>query len=475
MSESERLSSILCGEECPEEKSRVTKPSPIYLGNTEVESLNFFDSLSNTKSNSSEKSPNSEAEMLRNKENRLNGFFDFDGLSMNASPSETLSEKDDRTLNNSEYTTHSHSNTRVFSNKLEGGERNELELNTNYKKDETEEIHRLKDNASSTYVDLKGTSDFNNKPSPHNIDLPFLAQPDSQFQSSPEETHQNGSNIPPNPLFGFPYENLNNSNEGNGTNVNMGMGNMHMGMDMGISPQMMEMYMRNQMSSFHSMYQSKLKKQITREKCLNRKTKVIEKKKKRAVAKESYEERNMSKKQWQLIRNRVSAQESRDRKKQERHKLLRENADFEQENKQLKERLQLKMSELNLCYKVVDQLSDRSKKEFKTLHKKLSSPFTQNNTVLAMAPKLNMKNPLLFGTFVLGCIALIAFAAPFTEIEQPVLPTFNSVNTNARILSSDSHSSSNEIQMEEDEEFFSSETALLPYSEMQYFNFFSFF
>ena len=118
------------------------------------------------------------------------------------------------------------------------------------------------------------------------------------------------------------------------------------------------------------------------------------------------------KKQEVILRNRLAAQKSRDRKKLEFFELKSEKELLVKEKQSLEEKLSSVTSELEQMKSAVEQLSSESKKEFDEIMAKQ----TQENSWHGKPSKC--RPSVLLAGALLGCICIICCISPFIIIEK---------------------------------------------------------
>lgn len=131
----------------------------------------------------------------------------------------------------------------------------------------------------------------------------------------------------------------------------------------------------------------------------NKKTSIGKGKSKRAKCIKKIE--LSKKKAIKKMRNRISAQESRDRKKKE----------FED----VKIKYETCNSELELLKKVISSLPAKAKEQFNRIKEKfISSPKTKTSKPEKLPPKIskNKKSPIIFTSLLVGCLLLATCLAP---------------------------------------------------------------
>jgi len=157
----------------------------------------------------------------------------------------------------------------------------------------------------------------------------------------------------------------------------------------------------------------------------NRLKRKIEKTKQRLPEKgRSKDDMELTKKQQQLLRNRISAQKSRDRKKQELIELSDENKKLRESEAQLQTRLFEAQSEIELNKQIIGRLSENSQSEYYKVRNELL-----NNTEEWRYSRGFFRNPLLMATALLGTICMIALVSP-SFISNPS----QAIDFNQRIL-----------------------------------------
>eukprot|EP00826_Nyctotherus_ovalis_P048269 TRINITY_DN5662_c0_g2_i1.p1 TRINITY_DN5662_c0_g2~~TRINITY_DN5662_c0_g2_i1.p1 ORF type:complete len:253 (-),score=55.33 TRINITY_DN5662_c0_g2_i1:497-1255(-) len=109
-----------------------------------------------------------------------------------------------------------------------------------------------------------------------------------------------------------------------------------------------------------------------------------------------------TKKQLQLLRNRISAQRSRDRKKQELSELSNENQRLRENEAQLQAQLYEAQSEIELNKQILNKLSETSRNEYCKLRNELLCSHEGRYS------RSYYRNPLLIATALLGTICMVA-------------------------------------------------------------------
>lgn len=113
-----------------------------------------------------------------------------------------------------------------------------------------------------------------------------------------------------------------------------------------------------------------------------------------------------TKKQLQLLRNRISAQRSRDRKKQELSELSNENQRLRESEAQLQAQLYEAQSEIELNKQVLAKLSESSRAEY---YKHRSSLLRSHEDQTARG---YYRSPLLVAAALLGTMCVLALMSP---------------------------------------------------------------
>ncbi len=165
-------------------------------------------------------------------------------------------------------------------------------------------------------------------------------------------------------------------------------------------------------------------------------------------------------KQKLKIRNRVSAQQSRDRKKKEFDQIKKERDIIIESNQQLKMELKSKEIELSQYEEIVSKLSPKAREEFMRIKTQVTSIFSkdvqpnpndqerttqpsQQNQTLRFGRMA--RNPIIMTTCILGCLLFCGnLVQPngSLKIEQPTtvpatfFKSFPSISPNRRMLSS---------------------------------------
>ena len=154
--------------------------------------------------------------------------------------------------------------------------------------------------------------------------------------------------------------------------------------------------------------------QIDNEKAKNRRSRIKDKvskakakhpEKKKLIKKEPVDDR----KQSLVLRNRLSAQKSREKKKEEVANLKQANEQLERSKQETEEKLALANAELEAMKATVEQLSPEGREEFNRIY----FGFTQS--------KPRYRIPFLMAGALLGCICLVCCIAPFMFTEQIIL------------------------------------------------------
>ena len=143
-------------------------------------------------------------------------------------------------------------------------------------------------------------------------------------------------------------------------------------------------------------------------------------------------EETPSKKQLQLMRNRISAQRSRDRKRKELTEFGEENKKLLEEMKQLHQQLLITNNELAINQKVVDSLSEPSQKEYYRIRTDVlnTSSFAQDDVEWAGRPSGGrFRNPLMMATMFLACLCIVACFAPMFMGGSSPLVTVSTTGT----------------------------------------------
>ena len=136
----------------------------------------------------------------------------------------------------------------------------------------------------------------------------------------------------------------------------------------------------------------------------------------------------LDKKQKQLIRNRISAQRSRDRKRQELSEMQVINDQLVKSKAETESQLAAAMQELGEMKKTVELLSPDSREEFNRIKAGLNNP---QEEVWAGRPSIKRRTAFLMAGAMFGCLCLVACLSPFVitngsapapMITQPVAP-----------------------------------------------------
>eukprot|EP01022_Parablepharisma_sp_SALTPOND_P017103 TRINITY_DN2663_c0_g1_i2.p1 TRINITY_DN2663_c0_g1~~TRINITY_DN2663_c0_g1_i2.p1 ORF type:complete len:502 (+),score=2.60 TRINITY_DN2663_c0_g1_i2:352-1857(+) len=127
----------------------------------------------------------------------------------------------------------------------------------------------------------------------------------------------------------------------------------------------------------------------------------------------------LDQKQKQLIRNRISAQRSRDRKKQEVNQLKQMNEFLERSKAETDEKLAMVSTELEMMKKTVELLSPESREEFNRVKAGLVN--MGSDTEWAGRPS-RRRSPFLLAAAILGCICLIGCLSPFVFVGNGPAP-----------------------------------------------------
>ncbi len=156
------------------------------------------------------------------------------------------------------------------------------------------------------------------------------------------------------------------------------------------------------------------KKERIKEKIAKAKEKFPEKRK--TIKKETT---GLSKKQLQLVRNRISAQRSRDRKRKELQDLAGVNTGLQSTISQLESQLSSANSELALNQRVVEALPEQSRADYYRVRNELlamQSPLASSPDEQEWAGRPSggrFRSTLLMATAIVGCLCLVAVVCPF--------------------------------------------------------------
>ena len=121
------------------------------------------------------------------------------------------------------------------------------------------------------------------------------------------------------------------------------------------------------------------------------------------------------KKAIKKMRNRVSAQKSRDRKKKELEDLMDETEKVGSENECLKSKLGVANSELELLHRVVESLPSQGKDQFNKLKADLSSHPHQSKKKCMGAKKPSKRSHAILATLLIGCVYFASCVNPMTN------------------------------------------------------------
>ena len=124
----------------------------------------------------------------------------------------------------------------------------------------------------------------------------------------------------------------------------------------------------------------------------------------------------VDKKQKQLVRNRLSAQRSRERKKQELTDLKLENEVLARSKFEVEQKLAMVSSELDIIKNTVELLSPESREEFNKIHNELNQEYP-----IWTGKPTKCRSPILLAGAFLGCFCLIACISPFIITNESIV------------------------------------------------------
>jgi len=196
-------------------------------------------------------------------------------------------------------------------------------------------------------------------------------------------------------------------------------------------PELSEIHIKKEDTDLES------KKSRLRQKIERTKQKYPEKTK--LISKEKETNSELSKKQLQLVRNRISAQKSRDRKKQELVELANKNSELLQENTSLKNTLANVQNEIQVHNKTLEIMNETARNEYNRARNLILNELNINEAESHGHNGIRFGNPLILASLliigVMCIIGTISMNSYSTNFAAPVLST--DLVPSRRLLSSE--------------------------------------
>jgi hypothetical protein len=166
-----------------------------------------------------------------------------------------------------------------------------------------------------------------------------------------------------------------------------------------------------------------------------------------------------TKREKQLVRNRLSAQRSRDNKKKELQCLREENNILSDENAELRTQLESANTELTEVHRILESLSPEAKKEYESLKERLLNVKTEESEKWSGRPRRGIKNPIILASLVISCVCIIAC----------LTPVYFSSNSNSAVYVSAGSYAPSRLLVSQNNKYIDAQNSSTQLDELQYF------
>jgi len=156
----------------------------------------------------------------------------------------------------------------------------------------------------------------------------------------------------------------------------------------------------------------------------------------------TFDKEPQTKKQRQMMKNRVAAQESRNKKKKEFDDLKSENDRLKIENDILRQQLLHKQTQINSIFEVVDRLSAESRTEFEAKRKGITS-----NAIRRPFPIFKL--PVIMSALMLGVICFGCFFGVYSKSLATERVSIEMVGREMKMIEYESSALSNSMASDE--------------------------